>query len=198
MRLFLFARSPLGLQVRREKAPPNRGQGVRAEVLHQAGGSLETVGLRVSTSTSSVVKLSKTVLNFRCPFAETIVILPYRDRADSLFHFIRYIHSFLQAQRLNYRIVLVEQNEKRPFNRYHLRVQSFHMVVTCQKCFQIFHVVATCPKNVCFFFKFSTWLFKTFSAPGLNFSTWAMPRRRGSPRTPRPPAGSSTISICCP
>lgn len=45
------------------------------------------------------------------------LIIPYRDRESHLSYFIRYIHAFLQAQNIHYKIYIIEQNVDQLFNR---------------------------------------------------------------------------------
>ena len=45
------------------------------------------------------------------------LILPYRNRESQLRIFLHYIHRFLPLQQIDYRIFLVEQSDKKAFNR---------------------------------------------------------------------------------
>ena len=45
------------------------------------------------------------------------VIIPFRTRELHLLFFLKYMHRFLQRQRLRYTIYVVDQNEGSPFNR---------------------------------------------------------------------------------
>lgn len=51
------------------------------------------------------------------PRFQVAIIIPYRDRATHLAQFLHFIHPFLQAQLLDYKIVVVEQSPNKPFNR---------------------------------------------------------------------------------
>lgn len=51
------------------------------------------------------------------PSFSTAVIVPYRDRAEQLKHFLSYLHNYLRKQNLHYKIFIVEQNDEKPFNR---------------------------------------------------------------------------------
>lgn len=51
------------------------------------------------------------------PEFSTAIIIPYRHRTDQLEAFIVYIHNFVRQQQIHYRIFLVEQTDKKPFNR---------------------------------------------------------------------------------
>ena len=43
--------------------------------------------------------------------------MPFRDRDEHLRYFLNHLHPFLQRQRLDYRIFVVEQLANEPFNR---------------------------------------------------------------------------------
>ncbi|KAL1139831.1 hypothetical protein AAG570_006808 [Ranatra chinensis] len=77
------------------------------------------------------------------------LIIPYRDRLKHLRDFVAYMHPFLQLQKLDYRIFIIEQTNRRPFNRAKLfnvgfkeaeKISDFH-------CY-IFHDVDLIPTNV--------------------------------------------------
>ncbi|KAF0298527.1 Beta-1,4-N-acetylgalactosaminyltransferase bre-4 [Amphibalanus amphitrite] len=51
------------------------------------------------------------------PYHRVAVVVPYRARADQLRIFLRHMHPFLRAQRLDYSIYVVEQTFRFPFNR---------------------------------------------------------------------------------
>lgn len=51
------------------------------------------------------------------PSFSTAVIVPYRNRANQLQHFLNYLHNYLRKQNLHYKIFIVEQNDEKPFNR---------------------------------------------------------------------------------
>lgn len=82
------------------------------------------------------------------PLFNVAIILPYRNRQTQLSIFMNYIHPFLQAQNLDYRIFVIEQSPMREFNRAKLfnvgyaeatKVNDFH-------CF-IFQDVDLIPQN---------------------------------------------------
>lgn len=50
-------------------------------------------------------------------YQSLVIIVPYKDREDHLSIFLRHIHPFLQAQMLNYSILLLEQTHPNVFNR---------------------------------------------------------------------------------
>ncbi|XP_022196078.2 beta-1,4-N-acetylgalactosaminyltransferase bre-4 [Nilaparvata lugens] len=77
------------------------------------------------------------------------IVVPYRDRIQNLHVFLYHMHPFLQAQKLNYQIFIVEQTHQRPFNRAKLfnvgfseagKISPFH-------CF-IFTDVDLIPQNL--------------------------------------------------
>ncbi|XP_034487287.1 beta-1,4-galactosyltransferase 2 isoform X1 [Drosophila innubila] len=47
----------------------------------------------------------------------TAVIVPYRDRQEQLAAFLSYMHNYLRQQLIHYRIFVVEQSDRKPFNR---------------------------------------------------------------------------------
>ncbi len=82
----------------------------------------------------------------RClPSYHSVVIVPYRSRADHLARFLRLMHPFLQSQDLSYLIVVVEQEDGAAFNRAKLFNVGFAEAVSSgvadlDTCF-IFHDV---------------------------------------------------------
>ncbi|XP_066993690.2 beta-1,4-N-acetylgalactosaminyltransferase bre-4-like [Anabrus simplex] len=77
------------------------------------------------------------------------VVVPFRNRSSQLQIFLSYMHPFLQNQLLSYRIFVVEQSMKKPFNRAKLfnigyvealKILPFH-------CF-IFHDVDLIPQRL--------------------------------------------------
>lgn len=48
---------------------------------------------------------------------QVTIIVPVRDRPKQLKRFALYIHPFLQLQMVEYRIIVVEQTDQKPFNR---------------------------------------------------------------------------------
>ncbi|XP_030370763.1 beta-1,4-N-acetylgalactosaminyltransferase bre-4 [Scaptodrosophila lebanonensis] len=47
----------------------------------------------------------------------TAIIVPYRQREEQLHAFLTYMHNYLRQQLIHYRIFLVEQYDRKPFNR---------------------------------------------------------------------------------
>ncbi len=47
----------------------------------------------------------------------SVVVVPYRRRADHLARFLRLMHAFIQGQNVSYVMLIVEQHEGGPFNR---------------------------------------------------------------------------------
>ncbi|XP_066588833.1 beta-1,4-N-acetylgalactosaminyltransferase bre-4-like [Prorops nasuta] len=83
------------------------------------------------------------------PLFNVAIILPYRNRQTQLSIFMNYIHPFLQAQNLEYRIFVIEQSPMREFNRAKLfnvgyaeatKINDFH-------CF-IFQDIDLIPQNL--------------------------------------------------
>lgn len=83
------------------------------------------------------------------PIFNVAVILPYRNRRTQLTIFMNYIHPFLQAQNLDYRIFVVEQSSRREFNRAKLFNVGFTEAVKSGDfhCF-IFQDIDLIPQNV--------------------------------------------------
>ena len=50
-------------------------------------------------------------------FSTGTIIIPYRDREKHLTELLNHLHPFLQAQNLSYRIIVIEQEQGKPFNR---------------------------------------------------------------------------------
>ena len=77
------------------------------------------------------------------------MVVPFRDREEQLAVFLPYMHNFLQRQRLNYTIVIVNQLSKSKFNRAKLmnigHDQAMRLCPECS-CF-IFHDVDLIPTN---------------------------------------------------
>lgn len=48
---------------------------------------------------------------------QVTIIVPVRDRANQLKTLVRHIHPFLQLQMVEYRIIVVEQVDQKPFNK---------------------------------------------------------------------------------
>ena len=51
------------------------------------------------------------------PKYQVAVIIPYRDRVAHLAQMLQILHPFLQAQLLDYKVIVVEQSEEKQFNR---------------------------------------------------------------------------------
>ncbi|XP_046405910.1 beta-1,4-N-acetylgalactosaminyltransferase bre-4-like [Ischnura elegans] len=79
---------------------------------------------------------------------QVAIVIPYRDRERQLDIFLSYMHPFLQAQMIEYRIVVVEQTSLHPFNRAKLMNIGFAETVKIfpYHCF-IFHDVDLIPQN---------------------------------------------------
>lgn len=77
------------------------------------------------------------------------IIIPYRDREINLSYFIRYIHPFLQTQKIHYRIYLIEQTFEKRFNKGSLNNIGFIEALKDRPfpCF-IFHDVNKVPINL--------------------------------------------------
>lgn len=83
------------------------------------------------------------------PLFEVAIIVPYRNRLRQLLIFLNYMHSFLQKQLLQYRIVVVEQYGNSSFNRAKLFNIGFAetMKIASYPCI-IFHDVDLIPQNL--------------------------------------------------
>lgn len=82
------------------------------------------------------------------PQFSTAVIIPYRNREEQLNAFIHYIHNYLRLQKIHYRIFLVEQSDKKPFNRAKLlNVGAVYAIKDNFPCL-IFHDVDLFPMNL--------------------------------------------------
>ena len=77
------------------------------------------------------------------------MVVPLRDREDQLAVFLPFMHNFLQRQRLNYTIVIVNQLSKSKFNRAKLMNIGHDQVMRlCPECSCfIFHDVDLIPTN---------------------------------------------------
>ncbi|XP_031358395.1 beta-1,4-galactosyltransferase 6-like isoform X2 [Photinus pyralis] len=51
------------------------------------------------------------------PMFSVAIIVPYRNRTAQLQMFVNYMHYFLQEQKVHYRLFIVEQSDRLPFNR---------------------------------------------------------------------------------
>lgn len=83
------------------------------------------------------------------PLFNVAIILPYRNRKTQLTIFMNFIHPFLQAQNLDYRIFVVEQSPTREFNRAKLFNVGFSEAVKANDfhCF-IFQDIDLIPQNL--------------------------------------------------
>lgn len=86
------------------------------------------------------------------PLFNVAIILPYRNRHTQLTIFMNYIHPYLQAQNLDYRIFVIEQSPMREFNRAKLfnvgyaeatKVNDFHCFI-----FQDIDLIPQNPDNI--------------------------------------------------
>ncbi|XP_043256614.1 beta-1,4-N-acetylgalactosaminyltransferase bre-4-like isoform X2 [Colletes gigas] len=86
------------------------------------------------------------------PLFNVAIILPYRNRQTQLTIFMNYIHPFLQAQNLDYRIFVIEQSPMREFNRAKLfnvgyteatKANDFHCFI-----FQDIDLIPQNPDNI--------------------------------------------------
>lgn len=77
------------------------------------------------------------------------IVIPYRDRQTNLNSFLAHMHPFLQFQKLDYRIVIVEQSHQRPFNRAKLFNVGFAEAekISSFQCY-VFTDVDLIPENV--------------------------------------------------
>ena len=75
------------------------------------------------------------------------VVVPYRDRESQLEIFLAYMHHFLQKQKLNYTITVVEQLSESKFNRAKLlNVGYLHIMTQVPDCpCFVFHDVDLIP-----------------------------------------------------
>lgn len=83
------------------------------------------------------------------PLFNVAIVLPYRNRKTQLTIFMNYIHPFLQAQKLDYRIFVVEQSEGREFNRAKLFNVGYSEAIKSNEyhCF-IFQDIDLIPQNL--------------------------------------------------
>ncbi|XP_054711306.1 beta-1,4-galactosyltransferase 4-like [Uloborus diversus] len=76
------------------------------------------------------------------------VIVPYRNRENQLKVFLQHMHPFLQAQRLDYGIFVIEQSEKHSFNRGKLfNIGYLEASKEPDFCCFIFHDVDLLPES---------------------------------------------------
>jgi hypothetical protein len=57
------------------------------------------------------------------------IVVPYRNRAEHLTIFLRYMHPFLQRQQLNYTIIVVEQSNSNIGHKYEIRDCAIIIVI---------------------------------------------------------------------
>ncbi|CAL8077733.1 unnamed protein product [Orchesella dallaii] len=83
------------------------------------------------------------------PVHNVTLIVPYRDRPSQLKKFILHMHSFLQLQMIQYKILVIEQVDEKPFNRGKLLNVGFAESVknSPTHCY-IFHDVDLLPENI--------------------------------------------------
>ena len=77
------------------------------------------------------------------------IVVPYRNRPSHLRSFLPYMDQFLQRQGLNYTIIIMEQDEKKLFNRAKLLNAGYKETINIfpgVDCF-IFHDVDLLPSN---------------------------------------------------
>ena len=74
-------------------------------------------------------------------------MVPYRDRETQLQIFLAYMHNFLQKQKINYTIIVVEQLSESKFNRAKLlNVGYLHITNHLPECpCLVFHDVDLMP-----------------------------------------------------
>ncbi|XP_063365890.1 beta-1,4-N-acetylgalactosaminyltransferase bre-4-like [Cydia amplana] len=84
--------------------------------------------------------------NVTTTWYKVAIIVPYRDRQKHLATFIKYMHSFLMKQQIEYGIFIIEQAGTRPFNRGQLMNVGFleSQKMGSWECF-IFHDVDLLP-----------------------------------------------------
>jgi len=83
------------------------------------------------------------------PRFDSTILVPYRDRAEHLEKFLRWMHPFLQAQNLSYNIYVIEQLPGKPFNRaklFNIGFQEAKKSTRRKQCF-VFHDVDLLPLN---------------------------------------------------
>ena len=74
------------------------------------------------------------------------IIIPYRDRREQLLYLLSVLHTVLQKQQLEYRIIVAEQNSPRVFNKAMLMNAGYNESVKFDDfdCF-VFHDVDVIP-----------------------------------------------------
>lgn len=74
------------------------------------------------------------------------IVIPYRDRSEHLDLFLQHMHPFLQRQQLQYGVFVVEQSERRAFNRAKLFNIGFTEALARDSyCCFVFHDVDLLP-----------------------------------------------------
>ncbi|ODM91548.1 Beta-1,4-N-acetylgalactosaminyltransferase bre-4 [Orchesella cincta] len=83
------------------------------------------------------------------PVHNVTLVVPYRERSSQLKKFILHMHSFLQLQMIQYKILVIEQVDEKPFNRGKLLNVGFAESVknSPTHCY-IFHDVDLLPENI--------------------------------------------------
>lgn len=76
------------------------------------------------------------------------IVISYRDRSDQLHTLVPYLHRFLHDQQSEYQIFVVEQNDRRLFNKGLLYNAAFNEIAKQNhfNCY-IFHDVDLLPEN---------------------------------------------------
>ncbi len=92
-----------------------------------AGNKIQTNGEIIGPRNSKISRIVAKSLNIsqggtwkppKCtPRHKSVLLVPYRDRPEHLEKFLLLLHPFLQAQKLNYAVVVVEQEGGAQFNR---------------------------------------------------------------------------------
>ncbi|XP_037915119.1 beta-1,4-galactosyltransferase 6 [Hermetia illucens] len=82
------------------------------------------------------------------PRYSAAIIIPYRQREQQLNKFLTYMHNYLRKQRIHYRIFLIEQFDRKPFNR--AKLFNIGSVVAAEYGFPclILHDVDLMPLNL--------------------------------------------------
>ena len=82
------------------------------------------------------------------PRHRVAVIVPFRDRDQHLYIFLRHLHNILKRQELSYRILIIEQSDEYPFNRGKLMNVGYveALKIAPFSCF-VFHDVDLLPEN---------------------------------------------------
>ena len=76
------------------------------------------------------------------------IIVPYRDRQEHLEKFIKQIPSYLSNNDIEYELIVVEQSDKKPFNRGKLLNIGFLEAKKLDCNYVVFHDVDMIPIDV--------------------------------------------------